>query len=349
MDESAQIAVLPGDGVGHEVITEAIKILHIVAPNFKLIFCDVGSQAYNDTGTSIPAETMEICEEADAILLGAIGHSYAPYGIPALVTKFFRQEKEAYANICPIKLYPGIYTEDDPRSNQAIDIILIRSNLEGFVLEHDGDLEEEIGRDVRVITRSGSKRIVDFAFEYSLKKKRAKITCIDAHNLLYGDKLFRNVFSEVGSKFPNINTHFLSVNVASMLLNMNPNLFDVILTHDIFGDMMVWQLIGKTGGIGIASQASIGENFAVFQPVGGAAWEIAGKGLANPIGSILSVKMMLEWLDFKHEAQLIENAVRDIIKEGEYLTPDLGGISKTSEVGKRIKDQVCLYIKNGSE
>ena len=134
-----------------------------------------------------------------------------------------------------------------------------------------------------------------------------------------------------------------------MQLNMKPNSFDVILTHDIFGDMMAWQLIGKTGGIGIASQASIGENFAVFQPVGGAAWEIAGKGLANPIGSILSVKMMLEWLDFEHEAQLIENAVRDIIKEGEYLTPDLGGISKTSEVGTRIKNQVCLYLKNGSE
>jgi len=263
-----KIAVLPGDGIGPEVTAEAVKVLKSIGIDFKFTFGDVGSRAYNETGTPVPDETKKICEGADAVLLGAIGHSYAPYSIPELVTRYLRIEREAFAKLCHLKLYPGIFPMEEQKSTSDIDVVVVQSNMEGFVL-HEGDLWGDEGRDVRTITREGAKRVARFACDYTVKKSRKKITCIDAHNFLYGDKLFRSAFSEVVEEFPGIMNEYLSVNVASMMLAMNSWDFDVIMTHDVFGDILVWHIIGQIGGIGMAPQASIGDKFAVFQPVGG--------------------------------------------------------------------------------
>jgi isocitrate/isopropylmalate dehydrogenase len=331
-----KIAVLPGDGIGPEVSSEAIKVIKAMGIDHELLFGDIGSVAYNETGTPIPENTKRICEEANSVLLGAIGHSYAPYGIPALVTEYLQIEKDAFVNLSPLKLYPGIYRESDPHSGSNIDIIVVRSNIEGFSIPHEGYLWKEEGKDLRVISHAGAKRVAEFAFNYSSKKRRKKITCIDAHNLLHGDKLFRNAFAKVAEEYPDIEADYLSVNVASMMLNMSPADFDVILTHDIFGNMMTWQVIGHIGGIGVASQANLGDNFSVFQPIGGAAWKIAGKRIANPIGSILAVKLMFERCEYLKEASMIEEAVKTVIKEGKVLTSDLGGSSRTDEVGDAV-------------
>jgi isocitrate/isopropylmalate dehydrogenase len=336
------IAVLPGDGVGPEVTTEALKVLKSIGIDFNFKFGDVGSQAYDETGTPIPQETKKICEGSDAVLLGAIGHSYAPYSIPELVTNYLRREREAFANLCHLKLYPGIFPQEEKKSIANIDIVVIRSNIEGFVLQHEGDIWGDEGRDVRIITRGGAEKVARFTCNYAAEKDRRKITCIDAHNFLYGDKLFRSAFSDVIEEFPGIEQEYFSVNVASMMLAMNSWDFDVILTHDVFGDMLVWQIIGQIGGIGMAPQANIGDNFAVFQPVGGAAWKIAGKGIANPFGAILAGKLLLEWLGEEEGAKIIDSAVKEVIKDGRILTPDLGGIHCTSEVGDAVTEQIRL-------
>jgi len=335
-----KIAVLPGDGIGPEVTAEAVKVLKSIGIDFKFTFGDVGSRAYNETGTPVPDETKKICEGADAVLLGAIGHSYAPYSIPELVTRYLRIEREAFAKLCHLKLYPGIFPMEEQKSTSDIDVVVVQSNMEGFVLQHEGDLWGDEGRDVRTITREGAKRVARFACDYTVKKGRKKITCIDAHNFLYGDKLFRSAFSEVVEEFPGIMNEYLSVNVASMMLAMNSWDFDVIMTHDVFGDILVWHIIGQIGGIGMAPQASIGDKFAVFQPVGGAAWQIAGKGIANPFGAILAGKLLLEWLGEEKGAELVDSAVKEVIEEGRILTPDLGGSHRTGEVGDAVTEKI---------
>ena len=335
-----KIAVLPGDGIGPEVTAEAVKVLKSIGIDFKFTFGDVGSQAYNDTGTPVPDETKKICEGADAVLLGAVGHSYAPYNIPELVTRYLRLEREAFAKLCHLKLYPGIFPMEEQKSTADIDVFVVQSNMEGFVLQHEGDLWGDEGRDVRTITREGAERVARFACDYMVKKGRKKITCIDAHNFLYGDKLFRSAFSDVVKEFPGIKKEYLSVNVASMMLAMNPEDFDVILTHDVFGDILAWHIIGQIGGIGMAPQASIGDKFAIFQPVGGAAWKIAGKGIANPFGAILAGKLLLEWLGEEKGAELVDSAVKAVIEEGRILTPDLRGNNRTSEVGDAITEKI---------
>ena len=339
MAKRHKIAVLPGDGIGPEVTSEAEKVLRAVCVDLEFLFADVGSQAYNETGNPVPRETRDICDESEAVLLGAIGHSYAPYGIPGEVPIYLRIEKSAYANVCPLKQYEGVY----PANNQVeknVDIVVVKDNLEGFALVHEGSLWEGRGVDTRVITAEGARRIARFACEYAVDNCRRKITCIDAHNLLYGDKLFRSAFDDVSEDYPSIEKEFISINVASMMLAGKYDKFDVILTHDIYGDILSWHIIGAIGGIGLAPSANIGDDTAVFQPMGGAAWKIAGRGVANPIGSILSAKMMLDWLGKKDEARMIEFGVSRVLKEGKTRTPDLGGISSTAEVGDAIVSQI---------
>ena len=138
MSEYYKIAVLPGDGIGPEVTAEAVKVLKSIGIDFKFTFGDVGSQAYNDTGTPVPDETKKICEGADAVLLGAVGHSYAPYKIPELVTRYLRLEREAFSKLCHLKLYPGIFPMEEQKSTADIDVVVVQSNMEGFVLQPEG-------------------------------------------------------------------------------------------------------------------------------------------------------------------------------------------------------------------
>jgi 3-isopropylmalate dehydrogenase len=340
MARKYKIAILPGDGIGPEVTSEAVKVLTALCYDLEFLFADVGSKAYNETGNPVPLETREICDEADAVLLGAIGHSYAPYGIPGEVPIYLRIEKSAYANVCPLKLYDGVYPAGDPRANSDIDIVVVKDNLGGFALVHEGSLWEGRAIDKRVITVEGARRIAEFACRYALDNGRGKITCIDAHNLLYGDKLFRSAFKGVSENYPSIQDEFISINVASMMLAGDFQQFDVILTHDIYGDILSWHIIGEIGGIGLAPSANIGDDFAVFQPMGGAAWKISGRGVANPIGSILSAKMMLDWIGKKDEARSVEEGVSRVLLEGRIRTPDLGGNSNTKEVGDAIVTQI---------
>jgi isocitrate/isopropylmalate dehydrogenase len=340
--KSFKIAVMPGDGVGPEVIKEAVKVLRATGLNLEFLHCNVGGKAYIETGAPLPQEAKEHCEAADAVLFGAVGHDYAPYGIPRQVLIYLRIEKNAFANVRPIKLYPGVVTPGGC-SWEGIDVHIVRDNSEGFALEHEGYLWDNKGVDKRVITQLGAQRIALFAFSYAVKNRRKKITCIDQSHWLHSDKLFRKAFEGVAENYPNIEKEYLNVDVSAMMVARDPERFDVIVTPDLYGDILSGIVIGQTGGVGIAPSACIGESFAFFEPVHGTAWDIAGKDVANPIASILSAKLMLEWLGRTDEAKLIDTAVSVVLLEGKVRTPDLGGNSGTIEMG----DAIARYVAHG--
>ena len=328
MARSEKIAVLPGDGIGPEVVREAVKVLDATGLNIEFIEGKVGGRAYIENGDSLPEEAKEAVDTADAVLFGAVEHHYAPYGIPRKVLIYLRIEKDAYANVRPLKKYPGVFQRHRAPTWDDIDIVIIRDNAEGFALKHEGHLWDDIGVDKRVITQLRAQQLNMYAYNYAVQRGRKKITCVDKSTWLYAD----------------VEREYMDVDIAAMTQTMDPKRFDVIVTPDIYGDILSGIVIGQIGGIGLAPSASIGEDFAFFEPVHGTAWDIAGKGVANPIASILSAKLMLEWLGHGTEALAIDGAVSSVLSEGKVRTPDIGGSSNTSEVGDAIASRVEIEI-----
>jgi len=339
-----KVAVLPGDGVGPEVTREAVKVLEATGLALEFIECSVGGGAYIREGDPLPQEARDACEEADAVLFGAVGHDYAPYGIPRKVLIYLRMERDAYANVRPLKLYPGV-AKNGPRDGYGdIDVVIVRDNAEGIALEHEGFLWNEKGMDKRVITSSGSRRISHFAIRYAQERKRKRVTCVEQSNWLFSDKLFRMAFQGVAAESPTIETDCENVDVAAMMQVRDPRSFDVIVAPDMYGDILSGIVIAQIGGVGLAPSACIGDDFAFFEPIHGTAWDLAGMGVANPIASILSAKLMLEWLGQQREADRIEASICRLLSEGRVRTPDLEGASTTSEVG----DAVAAYVGDDS-
>jgi len=330
-----KIAVMPGDGIGSEVIAEALKVLNATELEHEQIQCDIGGTAYLKNGNPLPKESIQACEDADAVLLGAVGHDTVSYDIPRKVLIYLRVEKNAYANIRPFKTYLNKKADDTP-----IDITIIRDNAEGFSLQHPGMLGKTLGTDRRIITENGATRIIEYAYHYAVQHNRKKITCIDQSNWLYSDKLFRETFEKIAENYPDFENDVMHVDVAAMNISAHPEKFDVIVTPDLYGDILSGIIVSKIGGIGIPPSACIGDDFAYFEPIHGPAWDIAGDGIANPTASILSVKLMLEYLQETEKAQQIEKAVTKVLKQGTTRTFDLGGTSTTSEMGDAIAQEV---------
>ena len=338
---TVKIAVLPGDGIGPEVTREAVKVLEATGLEFEFIECLVGGAAYIENGDPLPQEARDVIEESSTVLFGAVGHDYAPYGVPRKVLAYLRVEKDAYANIRPLRLYPGI--SGPSQAHGDVDVVIIRDNSEGTALEHEGYLWEDKGLDKRVITSFGARRISSFAFDYASRKGRKRVTCVDLSGWLYGDQLFRRSFLTVAKLMQRVESDCVSVDIAAMMQASDPKAFDLIVTPDMYGDILSGIVIGQIGGVGMAPSACIGDDFAFFEPVHGTAWDIAGRGVANPIASILSAKLMLEWLGYAGQAGVVEDAVCHVLSEGKIRTADIGGSSTTSEVG----DAVAAYVSDG--
>jgi 3-isopropylmalate dehydrogenase len=335
LGRSFKIAVWPGDGIGPEVTAEAVKVLDATDVGFEFVEGTVGGRAYVEFGDPLPDEAKEVCEKTDALLLGAVGQDYAPYDVPRKVMTYLRVEKNAYANVRPLKLYEGVST-GALVANSGLDVVVVRDNSEGFALHHEGYYWEDKGYDKRIITRLGAERIAVFAFIHALRNGRRKVSCVDQSNWLFSDRLFRKGFENVSVRYPSLERDFVSVDVAAMLQVQSPGFFDLVVAPDIHGDILSGIVIGQTGGVGLAPSACIGDEFAFFEPVHGIALEIAGKGIANPIASILSAKLMLEWLGEVSEAQRVEAAVASVLAEGRIRTPDLGGGSSTVDLGNAV-------------
>ena len=333
-----KICVIEGDGIGKEVIPETLRVLEILG-DFRFIKGYAGYQCFKRYGDPIPEETIEIAKECDAILFGAVTtpkpHELEgkKYRSPIIT---LRRELDLYANIRPISNF------------KDIDFVIIRENTEDLYVGreyYNPHTQEAVAE--RVITRRGCYRIVRFAFEYALKHCRRKVSCVHKANVLrITDGLFLKTFYEVGEHYKryNIEANDYLVDATALYIVKNPQLFDVIVTTNLFGDILSDEASGLIGGLGLAPSANIGDRHGLFEPVHGSAPDIAGKGIANPLASILSGAMMLQYLGMERESRILRMAVKSVVEKG-YTTPDLGGNLKTREVTDKVIEEVKRYLE----
>lgn len=317
-----KITTIPGDGIGKEVMKPTIEILETINAQFDFIPQEAGKECYKKHGTNLPLETINSCKESDSTLFGAV--TSIPEQKSAIVT--LRKELDLYINQRPIKSY----------TNPNINFTIIRENSEGLY----SHLEEDYGDEtiaIRKITHKGSERICDYAFEYAQKTKRQKVTAAHKANVLpKTDGVFKNAFYKISEKYPHINANDYYIDAMAMYLITNPAQFDVIVTTNLFGDILSDEGGGLLGSLGLIPSANIGKDNGLFEPVHGSAPDIAGQNKANPIAMILSSCLMLEFLNMQKEAENIQKTVENIIKEGKIKTPDLGGINNTQEMCDEI-------------
>jgi 3-isopropylmalate dehydrogenase len=348
-----RIAVVAGDGIGPEVVSCALDVMNRVAHGFRLDFRDApaGADVYLEQGEALPASTREECRQADAILLGACGRPDVRYpdGTEIIPQVTLRKELDLYAGIRPARLWAG--TPSPLAGPPPIDLVVVRESTEGFFASQGGGivLGREVASDTQIITRQGTERVARAAFELARarQKPQPRVTCVDKANIFRSFAFFREVFDEVAAGYPDVEADHLYVDAAAMELVRRPARFDVIVTENLLGDILSDLAAGLIGGLGMAPSADIGKDAAVFQPCHGTAPDIVGKGIANPIATILSAAMLLDYLGRRRDdpaprtaASRIENAVARAIAKGTALTPDLGGQATTASSLRAILAQL---------
>jgi 3-isopropylmalate dehydrogenase len=353
------VAVLPGDGIGPEVVAEAVRVLGRVQTlsggevDLRVETFAVGAAAWRRSGTAIADDVYAACQAADAILLGAAGLPDArhPDGREAGADAIFRLRfgLDLYAGIRPVRLYPGAPTPLRETAD-GIDYVIVRENVEGlYAGRHGGSrVEGEVAADTSIVTRAGTRRIAETAFVLAetravARERPALVTCVDKSNVLASYAFFREVASEVAAQHPDVRFDAAYVDAAALYLVQRPSTFDVILTENMFGDILSDLGAGTVGGLGLAPSADVGDLHGLFQAAHGSAPDIAGKGIANPLATILSAGMMLDWLGQRSEdrsalraAGWIQEAVATALRDGSGLTRDLGGAAGTTEAGDAV-------------
>ena len=318
-----KIVVIPGDGIGKEVVPATLHILQNVDLPFEYVHAEAGDECMEKYGTPLPDETLELCKESDAILFGAVGETAAD------VIVRLRQELDLFANVRPAKSIKGVRCLYD-----NVDLVVVRENTECLYKGYEFDVDDSAIA-MRVITRRGCERIVRFAFELAKREKRKKVTAFHKANVLKKTcGLFKQVFYEIAKNYE-IEANDYYIDAGCLYLVTKPWIFDVIVTTNMFGDIVSDLTAGLVGGLGLAPSANIGEKYALFEPVHGSAPDIAGKGIANPSAMILSACMMLKYLGFDEVAEKIERALEMVISQGK-TTPDLGGNLKTMEFAEEV-------------
>lgn len=335
-----KIALIPGDGIGPEQTEATLKVLDAVQKRFTLklniVKVEAGDECLRRRGTALPEDTIEIIKSSHACLKGPVGETASD------VIVRLRLMFDLYANIRPVKPYPNV-----PCLRSDIDFVFTRENTEDVYKGIEFTLPNAaVG--LRIITRQGCERIARYAFELARRRnKKKRVTAVHKANVMkVTDGLFAGVCREVAKQYPDIKFDELYVDAAAMYLIKAPQTFDVILTPNMFGDILSDEAAQLVGGLGMAPGANIGDNFALFEPVHGSAPKHAGKHTANPCSMILAAKLMLDWIGYKFQdnkcvsaAEAIENAVVKTLSEGP-TTPDLGGKMKTEEVGATIAEKI---------
>ncbi len=353
MGRKYKISVLPGDGIGKEVIPEAVSVMKEAASveklNLEIHEFECGGQYFLKNMREWSEEAEEFTKtEADAILLGGIGAMDSSGNVVRLpdgnlagynIVIGLRQELELYANVRPVKLYEGVPTPLAFKRPEDIDMVIVRENTEGLYTPARGrisDRDRNFAFDLRIITAKGSERVARYAFELAMNREGApidgtkRVTCVDKSNLLTGCKLFREAFDKVGSEFKKVSKDYAYVDAWTLLALRKPEFYDVVVAPNAFGDIISDLGGAIQGGLGVAPSGNIGEKHGMFEPVHGSAPDIAGKGQANPIAAILSVAMMFEWLGSKSNdegpiraANKIRQSVEEVLHEGQVRTEDL--------------------------
>jgi 3-isopropylmalate dehydrogenase len=348
------IAVLPGDGIGHEVMAPTLDVLRRIeatAPSLKFRFSEAaaGAEEYKSTGKSMSEKTVKLCEGADAILLGACGLPSVRYPdnteiMPQVELRFIF---DLYAGVRPARLVRGVPSPIVGAQEKGIDFVLIRESTEGlFASMGKGVTTHDEARETLVVTRRTTERLFDFSLKLAeRRKKRGKpghLTLVDKANVFKAFNWQRNIFNERKAKIPDVKTDMLYVDACAALMVKKPWDFDVMVMENMFGDILSDLAAGLIGGLGIAPSADIGDKHAVFQPCHGTAPDIMGQGKANPTAMILSAAMMLDWLADKHDhqpaadaAQRIERAV-DKAYAGGIKPMEYGGKDGTTAIAKAV-------------
>ena len=320
------IAVIPGDGIGSEVMESTITVLNNLNLDFNYIYGEAGDACLEKTGYALPEKTIEIVKNADACLFGAAGETAAD-----VIVKL-RQEMKMFVNLRPVKSYPNTNS-----LAENIDFIIVRENTEGLYIADKEEFTDEGAVAKRVITREAEERIIDYAFQYAKDNNKSKVTGVHKANVLKkSDGLFKDIFYEVGEKYPDIEKEDFYVDATAMYLITQPEKFEVIVTTNLFGDILSDEGAGLVGGLGLIPSANIGNDGALFEPVHGSAPDIAGKGIANPIAMMLSAVMMLKYLGENESGEKLENAILKLLTDAKVLTGDLGGNATTNEVTNEI-------------
>ena len=326
-----KIARIDGDGIGKEVTEAGVAVLESLDLNFDFIEAEAGRECFEKNGTTIPEETIKIAKNAKATLFGAI--TSTPGQKSPIIT--LRQELDTYANLRPIKSFKGINCLFDD-----LDFLIVRENTEGLYAGLE-EIDDEKAIAHRVITRKASERISKLAFEEAINLKKESVTCAHKANVLKKtDGVFKESFYKVAKDYPSIRTNDYYVDATAMYLLTKPQEFDVIVTSNLFGDILSDASAGLVGGLGLAPSGNIGDEHGIFEPVHGSAPDIAGNNISNPIAMLLSVSMMLEYLNEDYWAEKVKLACENVLERGKVKTPDLGGNAKTMDVANEVIKEI---------
>ncbi|MFH1756805.1 MAG: isocitrate/isopropylmalate dehydrogenase family protein [Pseudomonadota bacterium] len=361
---SYRVVVLPGDGVGPEIIKEGMKVIRaalaLTSLDVQFTELEIGAGRYRRTGTAFSPEDIEKVRKADAVYFGAVGlpDVRLPDGREVQSGYIYRQDLDLYTNIRPVKLYKGIESPLKKAQEKGIDYVIFRENTEGLYTFGKGGFRigDEAAVNPMIISRKGTERIVRAAFQMARRRQGApedglkRVTCTTKSNVVEAFAFFEEVFKEVAREFPDIQNEHYYTDALTVMMVQRPWHFDVIVTENMFGDILSDLGAGTIGSLGLAPSAEVGDHHGLFQSIHGSAPDIAGKGIVNPIAAILSGGMMFEWLGNRHGdgqateiGSRIEKAVEAVLAKGQVRTPDLGGKNTTVQLG----DAIVQEIKSG--
>jgi tartrate dehydrogenase/decarboxylase/D-malate dehydrogenase len=343
-----KIAVIPGDGIGHEVVPEGLRVLEAAGKKFNLSFdlthFDYSCERYAKTGKMMPEDGLEQLKKFDAVFLGAVGYPGVPdhvslWGLLIPIRRGFDQ----YVNLRPVKLFKGVSTPLANRKPEEIDFIVIRENTEGEYSSIGGRIfsgtENEFAIQETVFTRRGVDRVMKYAFELALKRRRKKVTSATKSNgIIHTMPFWDERFAAMKKNYPGVETDQYHIDILTAHFVRHPDWFDVVVGSNLFGDLLSDLGPAVAGGIGIAPSANLNPERkfpSMFEPVHGSAPDIAGRNIANPIGTIWSVALMLDHFGAPEAARAVENAIEIVCEKGPH-TPDFGGKATTQEMGKAI-------------
>ncbi|HHT9125207.1 MAG TPA: 3-isopropylmalate dehydrogenase [Candidatus Brocadiia bacterium] len=352
MPKVYKIAVVPGDGTGPEVIREGLKVLQAVSDKkgikYETVEYDFGGEHYLNTGEVLPASALDEFRKFDAIYLGAVGHPDVPPGIleKGLLLKL-RFELEQYINLRPVKLYPGVNCPLKNKGPEDIDFVVVRENNEGLYVGAGGFVRkgtpEEVAIQEMVCTRKGVERCIRYAFEYTRKRNKRKklLLCGKTNVLTYAQDLWWRAFNEVATEYKDVTTDYAHVDATCMWMVKNPEWFDVIVTENMFGDIITDLGAMIQGGMGIAAGGNINpKGVSMFEPIGGSAPKYTGKNVINPLAAICACAMMLEFLGEEDAAKSVERAVMKVTGE-KLKSLDAGKMGfSTTEVGDLVVEAI---------
>lgn len=353
-----KIAVIPGDGIGPEVIREGVKILNKVSEldgtfKFDFTYFPWGCEYYLENGCMMPKYGIEQLRHFDAIYLGAVGAPSVPdnislSGLLLVIRKSFDQ----YINLRPVKLLKGAPCPLKGAKQEDIDMIVVRENSEGEYANSGSwlfkDKPNEVVIQNGVFSRVGCERVIRYAYELARKQKKTLTSISKANALNYSMVFWDQIFNEIGEEYPDVTTHSLLVDAASMFFVKQPQRFQIVVTSNLFGDILTDLGAAIAGGMGLAAGANLNPERkypSMFEPIHGSAPDIAGKGTANPLASIWSVSQMLDFLGHEVWGKMIIDVIQQVLTERNTLTPDLGGTGSTSQVGDEVVTKLCAFSR----